>query len=73
MNPFFLIFFGLVGASLLCALLIVSSAIVSSRSTKRLANQQMADLAEEVQALQNLSSTTAKQQKDSSAHLVLPS
>ena len=72
MNPFFLIFFGLAALSLLCALLIVSSAVVSSRSTKRLANQQMADLAEEAQALQALSSTTAKQQKSRSTHLVLP-
>ena len=72
MNPFFLIFFGLVGASLLCALLIVSSSVVASRSTKRLASQQMADLTEEAQALQTLSNTTAKPQKGRSAHPVLP-
>ena len=54
MSTFVFILLVIIGISLLCALLIISSAIVSSRSTRQLSAKQMADLQEEAKLLQVL-------------------
>ena len=54
MSTFVFILLIIVGTSLLCALLVISAAIVSSRSTKQLSAKQMADLQEEAKLLQIL-------------------
>jgi len=54
MSTFVFILLVIIGISLLCALLIISSAIVSSRSTQQLSAKQMADLQEEAKLLQIL-------------------
>lgn len=72
MGTFLLISMGLGGASLLCALLIISAARVASRSTKRIAGKEIADLAEEAQALQQLNTPIDQQDKLKSTHMALP-
>jgi flagellar basal body-associated protein FliL len=50
-----------ISISFLCALLVISSAIVSSRSTKQLSAKQSVDLQEEAKILQTLQQEQLKQ------------
>lgn len=54
----------LFGLSLLCALLIISAAIVSSRSSKRLAAKGLIDLSEDLPSTSPKEKTTTAKRQD---------
>lgn len=59
------------GLSLLCALLIISAAIVSSRSSKRLADKGLIDPTDETPILSKLDSTTSSKRQDQTTRMAV--
>lgn len=64
MSTFVFILLVLFGLSLLCALLIISAAVVSSRSSKRLAAKGLIDPMDEAPLLTKTDDTAGKKRRD---------